>query len=209
LIVHDRQPGGFIYSNNAPSAPVLLPPGTYDVLASWEPSFRFTVRENVVVTDDVTVNMDPAEATEHMTFANVGPDGTPQSCNAGAIELYDTRANWGFNYLGYPYTELWTSPASTFYHLDWLRSASNDRDYRIDFSGGLIGITSSQSFTNAAADLHHMTITSRPTTAAQVQRCVTLWETAHAGSPGGWFGWGLRRLRGSPSPVRSRRTSGS
>jgi hypothetical protein len=198
LIVHDRQPGGFIYSNVAPSAPILMPPGTYDVLVSWYPYFRFAVRENVVVTDAVALNVDPAEATEHMTFANVGPDGTPQSCNAGAIELYDTRANWGFNYIGYPYTELWTSPASTFYHLDWLRSATNDRDYRIDFSGGLIGITSSQSFTNAAADLHHMTIGVPATTVAQVQPMITLWETAHAGSPGGWFGWGFGDFEAPP-----------
>src|SRR5207249_2177723 len=84
--------------------------------------------------------------------------GGTEFCNRGLVDFFDTRSGWGFNYVGFPFTELWVSPASTFYHLETIRTSTNDHDRRLDFSNGLIGVSSSQSFTNTPTDLHHLTI---------------------------------------------------
>jgi hypothetical protein len=156
LIVHDRRPGGFAASPDDPRQSFLLPPGTYDVMASFYPFFSFVVREGVAVSGDTDLSLASSEAGLDVGFENVGPNGAPVDCNLGSLSLYDQPVGIGFTFLGFGFRDIRTSALSSDYRLEWTRSAVHDPISRVTFCGTLSGVAVSQVVSNGPADLRHV-----------------------------------------------------
>jgi hypothetical protein len=125
-------------------------------MASLYPHFHFVVRENVNITDEARLDFEPSDATVRFGFQNVDEHGAPVDCNQGSIGLFHKQATLGFEYLGFPFTEIFVSPASSAYRLEWSRSWSNWRDHRYTFCGTVPDLLKPRNFTNQPAELRHV-----------------------------------------------------
>ena len=71
-----------------------VPTGTYDIVAYFQKDMTqyYTIKEEVEVSGDVTITLNPAECTNHITFKNYGPDGELQRLGLGHID--DNTGEW-------------------------------------------------------------------------------------------------------------------
>lgn len=139
------------------TGPIPVPPGSFDVLVSFQPFYAFVLHENVPVSGPVFLAVDPGDATLHQTFANVDAGGQPAICEAGSVNLTRTGANWSMNFVGFPVDDI----ASTVIPdgmLEWSRYSSNYRDRWMSFADELHGLTASHTFTNEPAGIHHFSV---------------------------------------------------
>jgi len=157
LVVHDRRASGYARAAFSDDEVLLLPPGSYDVVASFYPPLSFVVREGVAVSGDTDLEVASSEAELHLEFSNVGPDGAPVHCNDGSVSLYYPQGRIGINYVGYGFQEIRTNPLSSDYHLEWTRSAV-DPVSRTTFSGAMSGVAASQVISNRPKDLRHVVL---------------------------------------------------
>ncbi len=65
-----------------------VPAGTYDIVAYFQKDMTqyYTIKEQVEVSGDVTITLNPAECTNHITFKNYGPNGELQRLGLGHID---------------------------------------------------------------------------------------------------------------------------
>lgn len=187
LNVVERATGNLVYSDSG-VASIFLPPGDYDLMASFFPDWIFVVHQNVHLTGDQTEVIDPAEATVHLTWNNVDATGAPVDCNDAKFS-YVGAANTGLNFIGFPFTEIWSSPTEA-YRFEWERAATNDRDWRITFNGTVEGFTASGTVANQPAQLHHVPI---DVPAVAADSAAMLFFPIAADGFGGWLGFSWLR----------------
>ena len=62
-----------------------VPVGTYDIVAFFQKDMTqyYTIKEQVEVSGDVNITLNPAECTNHISFKNYGPDGELQKLGLG------------------------------------------------------------------------------------------------------------------------------
>ncbi len=65
-----------------------VPAGTYDIVAYFQKDMTqyYTIKEQVEVSGDVNITLNPAECTNHITFKSYGPDGELQKLGLGHID---------------------------------------------------------------------------------------------------------------------------
>ena len=65
-----------------------VPVGTYDIVAFFQKDMTqyYTIKEQVEVSGDVNITLNPAECTSHISFKNYGPDGELQKLGLGHID---------------------------------------------------------------------------------------------------------------------------
>ncbi len=158
VTVYDARRGGFSVFNpgEAGGPPALLPPGDYEISASFYPLGTSVIHEHEHISGDRVVDIEPDEATLTLNFQNVDEHGAPVACNEGAAAMIHGATGWGWAFIGTPFSQLRVSPVSDAYRFEWLRTSTNFRDTRYTFSGTLNGVASSQTVSNAPADLHEV-----------------------------------------------------
>lgn len=70
---------GFYFDNNASSEQQTLSLGTYDIFAQFRHistgTYYTIIKESVEISSDMTMTLNPEEATNHIAFRTYGPDG--------------------------------------------------------------------------------------------------------------------------------------
>ncbi len=188
IFVEDHATRALLYADWY-TGEIRLPKGVYDVTVSFFPFYTFVRRENVIVEANETISIEPEEATLVQTFANVGADGQPVTCEAGSLQLSRAGSNWSTSFVGFPLDQVLTSPMPDG-NLEWSRYSTNYRDRWTSFADEQVGLTASHTFTNSPAAVHHFTVDYPQLPAATA---APLFYEYHPNPPdwGGYFGFGF------------------
>jgi len=144
-----------------PSNPIrlLLPPGTYDVVAISYLGAAWVVREGVVVTDITTLNIAASEAQHTISLDLRDKNGQPittESCGF-AQELRHLPSGLCFHLATWlhPPQQPRLSTLSTNYSWEFRMDTAWKDDW-YEFNQRLVGVSGSLNYQNAPSDLRHV-----------------------------------------------------
>ncbi|NOT35283.1 MAG: S8 family serine peptidase [Candidatus Eisenbacteria bacterium] len=125
LLIHDRKGRQF---ERLPGFDALfVPAGRYDLVAFGNPAaasgeMAIALHEGLDLTDDRTVSLSFAEATERITFENLAPDGTPLAADRTDFELVMVDSHVLLaTYGGFGVQSFRVSPGTSGYRLEYVR----------------------------------------------------------------------------------------